>query len=125
MGVESLQRALEEFGRELGGCLVATGVVNLDGGLEAYVPAKERFRPQRASSVFALVVNVLNKSLDEIYQTDLVKELLVIAENSYFLLRMLGREHFHGLVASKEADLERTRRLMQEYEPKLLRALGE
>lgn len=119
---EEVQELLENFSSEAGSALIATGIVNLDGGLEAYVAHEiqgKDYNVQRSATIFAMIVNILNKTLDEVYlKQEFVNEILVSAANTYFLVNMVIEEkYFHGITFSSAANIDNIRSLMNKYKP--------
>ena len=81
---ENLQNLLGEFVKEAGLDSVASAIVDLDGKELAYIihgTFDKEFNSQRAASVFAMVVNFLNKTLGGIhFEEDEVEEIVVFNE---------------------------------------------
>jgi len=116
----NLQDILKKFSSEIGETMIATGIVNIDGGLEAYVASDqlgEGYNVQRSASIFAMIVNVLNKTLCEIYEAkEDVDEVLVTTQNSYFIVKMIETEkYFHGATFTFETDINHIRQTMKNY----------
>ena len=119
---ENLQKLLEDFLKEAELESVATGIIDFDGKELAYAihgTFGKDFNSQRAASVFAMVVNFLNKTLVGIYSgSDEVDEILVTSKGGYFILGVIESEKcFQGVAISKKEDIEKIRVLIQKYRP--------
>ncbi len=126
MDKAALEKELNKFKEEIGDVLIATGIVSIDGApvVEVYGALESQFNPQRASTIFAMLINVLNKSLSEIYESKTVQEILISTETSYFTVSVIGQgDYFHGTVVSDKADIKAIRELTKKYEPLLLQVL--
>ena len=126
---KNVQDQLNKFAADVGDTLIATGVVDFDGGLEAYVAHDVQgkdYNVQRSASLFAMIVNILNKVLDEVYEKkEFVDEVLVTTKDSYFLVRMIEKEkHYHGITFSATENIDRIRELTDKYRPEFARELG-
>ena len=125
---ESLQNLLGEFVKEAGLDSVASAIVDFDGKELAYIihgTFDKEFNSQRAASVFAMVVNFLNKTLGGIhFEEDEVEEIVVTSKNGYFVLRVIETEKcFMGVAVAKEEDVGKIRKLIKKYEPLFLESL--
>ncbi|SPD76118.1 hypothetical protein PITCH_A840004 [uncultured Desulfobacterium sp.] len=125
---EKLQNLLEDFIKEAKLESVAAGIVDFDGKELAYAihgTFDREFNSQRAASVFAMVVNFMNKTLGGIhFEEDEVEEVLVTSRHGYFLLEVIKTEKcFQGVAISKEEDFNRIRDLMKKYKPMFLEIL--
>jgi len=125
---ENLQNLLGEFVKEAGLDSVASAIVDLDGKELAYKihgTFDKEFNSQRAASVFAMVVNFLNKTLGGIhFEEDEVEEIVVTSKNGYFILRVIETEKcFMGVAVAKEEDVGKIRKLIKKYEPLFLENL--
>lgn len=119
---DNLQNLLGEFVKEAGLDSVASAIVDLDGKELAYIihgTFDKEFNSQRAASVFAMVVNFLNKTLGGIhFEEDEVEEIVVTSKNGYFVLRVIETEKcFMGVAVAKEEDVGKIRKLIKKYEP--------
>jgi len=125
---ENLQNLLGEFVKDAGLDSVASAIVDLDGKELAYKihgTFDKEFNSQRAASVFAMVVNFLNKTLGGIhFEEDEVEEIVVTSKNGYFILRVIETEKcFMGVAVAKEEDVGKIRKLIKKYEPLFLENL--
>ena len=125
---ENLQNLLGEFVKEAGLDSVASAIVDLDGKELAYKihgTFDKEFNSQRAASVFAMVVNFLNKTLGGIhFEEDEVEEIVVTSKNGYFILRVIETEKcFMGVAVAKEEDVGKIRKLIKKYEPLFVESL--
>lgn len=123
-----LEETLEKFASEVEDALIATGIVNNDGTLQAYVTHGDRgtnYNVERSASIFAMMVNVLNNTLCDIYNgIENVRELKATTKNSCFLFRLIenGR-YFHGVTFTSGGDSKAIRQLMEKYEGDFISAL--
>jgi hypothetical protein len=118
---KDLMTLLTEFSEEMADSLIATGIVSNDGNLEAYVTDGARggsYNVEFSASIFAMMVNVLNNSLCEIYEDiEDVVELTATTQNSTFLFRMIDKgTYFHGVTFTEHAEADQIRQLMEKYE---------
>lgn len=125
---DNLQNLLGEFVKEAGLDSVASAIVDLDGKELAYIihgTFDKEFNSQRAASVFAMVVNFLNKTLGGIhFEEDEVEEIVVTSKNGYFVLRVIETEKcFMGVAVAKEEDVGKIRKLIKKYEPLFVESL--
>ena len=125
---ENLQNLLEQFVKEAGLDSVASAMVDFDGKELAYVihgTFDKEFNSQRAASVFAMVVNFLNKTLGGIhFEEDEVEDIVVTSKNGYFILRVIETEKcFMGVAVAKEEDVGSILKLIEKYEPLFLKSL--
>ena len=125
---ENLQNLLGEFVKEAGLDSVASAIVDLDGKELAYIihgTFDKEFNSQRAASVFAMVVNFLNKTLGGIhFEEDEVEGIVITSKNGYFVLRVIETEKcFMGVAVAKEEDVGKIRKLIKKYEPLFLENL--
>jgi len=119
---ENLQKLLEEFLEEAGDKVIGTGIVDSDGKCEAYAihgTFDKDYNVQRTASTFAMIVNVLNKTLGGIYmKEDEVEEILVTSKSGFFFLEVLESERwFQGVTANKDSDIDKIWQLMKKYKP--------
>ena len=122
---ENLQDLLEDFIKEANLESVATAIVDLDGKELAFAihgTFNSEFNSQRAASLFAMVVNFLNKTLGGIhFAEDEVEEIMVTSNHGYFLLEIIKHEKcFQGVAISKEEDITKIRTLIKKYKPLFL-----
>jgi len=123
--LENLQKVLENFLEEAGGEAIGTGIVDFDGKTEAYATHgtfDKDYNVQRSASTFAMIVNVLNKTLGGIYmKDDEVDEILVTSKNGLFLLGVIKTEKcFQGVTVTRGGDIEKIRELIKKYKPLFL-----
>lgn len=125
---DEVQTVLENFSLEAGALLIATGVVSLDGVLEAYIANAalgSTYNVQRSASTFAMIVNILNAILPDITgkQED-VTEVTVVAEDTCFMVRLgIKERYYHGVTFSVPGEKEQISRLMEHYRPLFTEAL--
>ena len=116
-----LEELLKKFSSEIGSTLIATGIVNIDGGLEAYTASNtlgKGYKLQRSASIFAMIVNILNKTLCEIYEgrEEAVEEMLVTSKKSCFIVTMIEPDkYFHGATFTIETEIDKVREVIKKY----------
>ena len=125
---DDLQRLLGDFVKESKLESVAIALVDFDGTELAYIihgTFDKDFKSQRAASVFAMVVNFLNKTLGGIhFAEDEVDDILVTSKNGYFLLQVIETEKcFLGVAITKDEDVPTIRKLVTKYQPLFLENL--
>lgn len=125
---EKLKAVLEKFSSEVEDSLIATGIVSIDGKLEAYHAHGDRGRDynvERPASVFAMIVNILDKTLIEVYEGEEdVDEVLVTTAKSFYIFRAMGKgDFYHGATFTARTDIDQVRKRMQDYEPLFVEAL--
>lgn len=119
---ENLQKLLGDFVKEADLESVATALVDFDGKELAYLihgTFDKDFNSQRAASVFAMVVNFLDKTLGGIhFEEDEVEDIVVTSKNGYFLLKVIKAEKcFLGVAVSKDKDISKIHDLVEKYGP--------
>ncbi len=122
---QNLQKIIDEFINDTGLESLATAIVDFDGKELAYGihgTFDKEFNSWHAASVFAMVVNFLDKTLGGIhFEEDEVEEILVTSKNGYFLLQVLKHEEcFLGVAVSKEEDIKNMSELIAKYRPRFL-----
>ena len=125
---DNLQNLLGEFVKEAGLDSIASAIVDFDGKELAYIihgTFDKEFNSQRAASLFAMVVNFLNKTLGGIhFEDDEVEEIVITSKNGYFVLRVIETEKcFMGVAVEKEEDVNKILQLINRYEPRFLESL--
>ena len=125
---DKLKAVLEKFSSEVEETLIATGIVSIDGKLEAYYAHSSRggaYNVERSASIFAMVVNLLDKTLVEVYEgKENVAEVLVTTGKSFYIFRAIGQgDYFQGATFTNDADVNRIRELLKKFEPVFLEAL--
>ncbi len=125
---ENLKKLLGEFVKEADLESVAIALVDFDGKELAYLihgTFDKDFNSQRAASVFAMVVNFLDKTLGGIhFEEDEVEDIVVTSKNGYFLLKVIKPEVcFLGVAVAKDEDVSKIRNLIDKYGPKMLEQL--
>ena len=111
---------LAEFADQVGPNLIATGIVTDSGKLECYIVKNQdgkKYDVERSASIFAMIVNIFNVTLAEIYEKkEEVDEVLVTTESNYFLVRIIQpRNLWHGITFKKDTDIHLIRQLMKHY----------
>ena len=126
---EKLDAVLEKFSSDVEETLIATGIVSIDGKLESYDAHSTRgsgYNVERSASIFAMVVNLLDKTLVEVYEgKEQVGEVLVTTGKSFYIFRAIGRgDYYQGATFTTDADINQVREVMQKYEPAFVEALS-
>jgi predicted regulator of Ras-like GTPase activity (Roadblock/LC7/MglB family) len=104
---------------------VSTDIVNIDSGLSvAGGSVDPNFDASVASACYAEVVKSNAQALELIgLGANTSEDICISTRDAYILLRMLGREHYHGLAITKMGALGYARSIMRKYEPSFLQAL--
>ena len=119
----SLQSILSEFQSEMGGDLVSTDVVGMDGLSIAGLSSDPNFDNSAASARFAMVMKLSARVSDKIKLGD-VEDSLVTTDQAYVLSRFLGDgSYYWGVAVTKGATLGVVRMLMNEYADQLWAAI--
>ncbi len=125
---ETLKEILKNFSAEVEATLIATGIVSIDGKLEVYDAHSVRggtYNVERSASIFAMIVNILDKTLIEVYEgKEDVAEVLVTTKKSFYIFRAIGNgAHFQGATFTIDTDVNQVREIMKKYEPLFVEAL--
>ena len=117
-----LKGILKAFSAEVEENLIATGIVSIDGKLgeyEAHTARGRTYNVERSASIFAMIVNILDKTLIEVYEgKEDVGEVLVTTKKSFYIFRAIGKgAYYHGATFISGTDMERVRKVMKKYEP--------
>ena len=125
---ENLKKLLGDFVKEADLKSVAIALVDFDGKeLTPLILSSfdEDFNSQRAASVFAMVVNFLDKTLGGIhFEEDEVEDIVVTSKNGYFFLKVIKSEEcFLGVAVGKDEDISKIRNLIEKYRPMVLEQL--
>ena len=125
---EKLREVLKGFSSEVEANLIATGIVSIDGKLEAYDAHGARggtYNVERSASIFAMVVNLLDKTLIEVYEgQENVDEIVVTTKKSFYMFRAIGKgDYYQGATFTIETDVNQVRDVMKKYESLFLEAL--
>jgi predicted regulator of Ras-like GTPase activity (Roadblock/LC7/MglB family) len=84
------------------------------------------FDSSLASACYSEVVKSNAQALDLLgLGANSSEDILVSTRDAYLLLRMVGREHYHGLAITKHGALGYARSVMKKYEPQFLDAIRE
>ena len=119
----SLQNILSEFQSELGGDLVSTDIVGMDGLSIAGLSADPNFDNSAAAARFAMVMKLSGRVSEKIKLGD-VEDDLVTTDQVYVLSRFLGDgSYYWGVAVTKDATLGVVRMLMNEYADQLWAAI--
>ncbi len=108
---------------------IATAVVNLENGLYiAGLSMDPKFDPETGAAFYSEVIKSHEKAVEMLGGEEMLGEtedILITMEKVYFLLRKLGKKHFHALVISRKGNLGLSRIIMKKYEPFFMEALKE
>lgn len=106
---------------------IATDVVNVETGLSvAGGSVDPNFDASVAAACYAEVTKSNAQALDLLgLGGNTTEDILFSTREAYLLLRVIGREHFHGLAITKHGALGYARSVMKKYEPKILEAIYE
>ena len=119
-----LEKLMDELAGELDG-LLASSIVRLSDGRPLVERAGDpAFAPSLAS--YAAVLRSHVATVERLGGSGLLggtEDLLIFLEKSHLLIRMLGPDHFHALLLTKQANPALGRFVMRNYEPFLLEIL--
>jgi predicted regulator of Ras-like GTPase activity (Roadblock/LC7/MglB family) len=107
---------------------IALGVVHIESGLSiAETSSSEQFWDTSISGPsYSEVIKSNAQALDLLgIGSHTCEDILISLKNAYFLVRMLGKEHYMGLAISKQTTLGFARTVMKKYDPLLVAALKE
>jgi predicted regulator of Ras-like GTPase activity (Roadblock/LC7/MglB family) len=106
---------------------VSTDIVQIESGLSvAGGSIDPNFDSSLASACYSEVVKSNAQALDLLgLGANSSEDILVSTRDAYLLLRMVGREHYHGLAITKHGALGYARSVMKKYEPQFLDAIRE
>ena len=119
-----LYEAIEQFKSEVAD-FVSTDIVNISSGLSIGGGSVDpRFDATVASASYAEVVKSNARALQLLgidpYSTE---DILITTSSAYLLIRLLGRDYYHGLAITKAGNLGLARVIMKKYEPVFFEAL--
>jgi len=118
-----LEQLLQEVRAQLGGDLVSTGIVGMDGISIAGGSISPEFDSTEASARFAMVMKLAAQVSNKIGMGG-VDDLLVTTDKVFILTRFLGNgTYFWGVAVSRNATLGFVRILMNEYADQLWDAI--
>jgi len=118
-----LEQLLQEVRAPLGGDLVSTGIVGMDGISIAGGSISPEFDSTEASARFAMVMKLAAQVSNKIGMGG-VDDLLVTTDKVFILARFLGNgTYYWGLAVSRNATLGSVRILMNEYADQLWDAI--
>jgi len=118
-----LEQLLQEVRAQLGGDLVSTGIVGIDGISIAGGSISPEFDSTEASARFAMVMKLAAQVSNKIGMGG-VDDLLVTTDKVFILTRFLGNgTYFWGVAVSRNATLGFVRILMNEYADQLWDAI--
>jgi len=118
-----LEQLLQEVRAQLGGDLVSTGIVGMDGISIAGGSISPEFDSTEASARFAMVMKLAAQVSNKIGM-GAVDDLLVTTDKVFILARFLGNgTYYWGLAVSRNATLGSVRILMNEYADQLWDAI--
>ena len=118
-----LEQLLQEVRAQLGGDLVSTGIVGIDGISIAGGSISPEFDSTEASARFAMVMKLAAQVSNKIGM-GAVDGLLVTTDKVFLLTRFLGNgTYFWGVAVSRNATLGFVRILMNEYADQLWDAI--
>ena len=118
-----LKEILEEMAGQMNGVMVLS-VVGVDGfTIAEYNPAG--VNTDAVSALFALFMNSVEKSVNELENLGTFEENLVLiqTDKSWILTRLLTGNFFLNIVVSREETLQNIRLLARKYSGRLERAL--
>lgn len=122
-GTEDLAKLLDELTSEVPDVL-ATGIVRISDEQPLVESVRDPLFTASLSSYSAVMrSHMVAAELVGDGACGVVEDLLVTLDKGYVLIRMLGSDHFHGVVLARTANPALTRFLMQRFDPLFLEAL--
>lgn len=122
-GTEDLAKLLDELTSEVPDVL-ATGIVRISDEQPLVESVRDPlFTGSIASYSAVMRSHLVAAELMGNGACGVIEDLLLTLEKGYILIRMLGSDHFHGVVLAKTANPALTRFLTQRFEPLFLEAL--
>ncbi len=117
----SLHDAIERFKAEIPS-FVSTDIVSIASGMSIGGGSVDpKFDATVASASYAEVVKANARALRLLgLDPDSTEDILITTNVSYLLIRLLGREYYHGLAIGKDGNLGLARVIMKKYEPVFL-----
>lgn len=117
----SLTAALSDFRAEMEH-FIATDIVNITSGMSIGGSAVDpNFDASLASAAYSEVIKANRRALDLLeLGADSCEDILITTTNAFMLIRLLGRDHYHGLAIGRKATLGLARAIMKKYEKRLL-----
>ena len=113
----SLHDAIELFKSEVP-AFVSTDIVSIASGMSIGGGSVDpKFDATVASASYAEVVKSNARALKLLgLDPDSTEDILITTANTFILLRLLGRDYYHGLAIAKDGNLGLARVIMKKYE---------
>ncbi|MEO0321473.1 MAG: hypothetical protein AAF447_00810 [Myxococcota bacterium] len=104
---------------------VSTDIVNIASGLSIGGGSIDPdFDATVASASYAEVVKSNARALELLGMgADTTEDILITTQNAYILIRLLGKEYYHGVAIARDGNLGLARVIMRKFEPAFLSAL--
>ena len=101
---------------------VSTDIVSIGSGMSIGGGSIDpNFDATVASASYAEVIKSNARALRLLgMDPDSTEDILITTLNAYVLLRLLGKEYYHGLAIAKDGNLGLARVIMKKYEPAFL-----
>ncbi len=124
--MNDLQAIVEQFHSRVPE-FVLTDIVSVESGLSIAGDSRAPdFDASIAAAAYADVVKANLRALDASgLESASTEDILVTTDRLYILVRMIGNEYYHVLVAGREGNLGLARAIMKKFQPSLERALGQ
>lgn len=119
-----LQDAIERFRSEVP-AFISTDVVSIASGMSIGGGSIDpRFDANVASASYAEVVKSNARALQLLgMPADSTEDILITTKSAYILIRLLGRDFYHGLAIGRNGNLGLARVLMKKYEAEFLEGI--
>lgn len=106
---------------------VSTDIVHIESGLSwGGGSIDPNFDASVASASYAELVKSNARALDLLGAgAASTEDILITTKDLYILIRMVGRDHYHGLAITRQGTLGYARAIMKKYEPQILEAVRE
>lgn len=104
---------------------VSTDVVHFESGLSIGGGSIDpNFDASVASASYSELVKSNARALDLLgVGAASTEDILITTQHIYILIRMVGREHYHGLAITRQGTLGYARAVMKKYEGAILEAI--
>jgi predicted regulator of Ras-like GTPase activity (Roadblock/LC7/MglB family) len=124
--MSQLDDVLEEFADDVDG-FISTDIVNIESGMSmGGTSADPEFDGSVAAAAFSDVVKAYQKAFDLLgLDPKSIEDITGTADDVLVFTRLIGdRSYYHGLAVTRDSNLALTRMKMEEYEDRIVEAVG-
>ena len=121
----SINALIQEFRGEVPS-FVSTDIVHIESGLSIGGGSVDpNFDATVASASYAEVVKSNRRALEFLNMNpESTEDILITTDAVYILIRLLGRDYYHGLAIGREGNLGLSRVILKKYESKFLEEIA-